>query len=360
MPSPEDRSEERSRECENPFISFRRYVDEQMAAFVAPMLQSFLGIPSVFNTQWPTTNEEAHRRIMESLGILSSPQEESLEKLQTREGLNQGNGNHSACDSQTNSRPSTCPYRPFSVSKTEDSEFYDPFLPRQSWLTNFLKHSTYSPLSLEKDEALRNHNVQWRRAFEDLMDAQSGKPMGSYDRGLNEREWIEASVNRWANIYPLFRAEWGLAERIREKMLQEIHGDADRTICATKAPENDASQETELDMYEQMLRMNDGAVGSRPGGNARPRERSEPQATGVVSTLTTTETVRLPDGSVTTKKVLRKRFADGREESNETVHTTQASQEQRSLQRLSEEEKPSDNDHQRNQGGDKKSGWFWS
>ena len=44
----------------------------------------------------------------------------------------------------------------------------------------------------------------------------------------------------------------------------------------------------------------------------------------VVSTLTTTETRTLPDGSVETRRVLKKRFADGREESNETVETKSA------------------------------------
>lgn len=44
----------------------------------------------------------------------------------------------------------------------------------------------------------------------------------------------------------------------------------------------------------------------------------------IVSTLTTTEIRTLPDGSVETRRVLKKRFADGREESNETVETKKA------------------------------------
>jgi hypothetical protein len=39
----------------------------------------------------------------------------------------------------------------------------------------------------------------------------------------------------------------------------------------------------------------------------------------IVSTMTTTERRTLPDGTVETKRVLKKRFADGREESNESV-----------------------------------------
>ena len=39
----------------------------------------------------------------------------------------------------------------------------------------------------------------------------------------------------------------------------------------------------------------------------------------IVSTMTTTERQTLPDGTVETKRVLKKRFADGREESNESM-----------------------------------------
>ncbi|QIX01773.1 hypothetical protein AMS68_007290 [Peltaster fructicola] len=40
---------------------------------------------------------------------------------------------------------------------------------------------------------------------------------------------------------------------------------------------------------------------------------------GILAALTTTQTTRMPDGSVTTKVVLKKRFADGREEITESV-----------------------------------------
>jgi hypothetical protein len=51
---------------------------------------------------------------------------------------------------------------------------------------------------------------------------------------------------------------------------------------------------------------------------------TDDSADSVVSTLTTTETRTLSDGSVETRRVLKKRFADGREESNETVETKTA------------------------------------
>jgi hypothetical protein len=74
----------------------------------------------------------------------------------------------------------------------------------------------------------------------------------------------------------------------------------------------------------------------------------------VLSQLTTTETTRLPDGTVTTKVVLKQRFADGREEQHESVHTSNEKDgklEQRPTPPKVEpkQDKPS-----------KKGGWFWN
>jgi hypothetical protein len=62
---------------------------------------------------------------------------------------------------------------------------------------------------------------------------------------------------------------------------------------------------------------------------------------GVLSSLTTTETIRQPGGTVTTKIVLKQRFADGREETSERSHTYQEDSEMH-------KEEPN------------KKGWFWA
>jgi hypothetical protein len=88
----------------------------------------------------------------------------------------------------------------------------------------------------------------------------------------------------------------------------------------------------------------------------------------IVSTMTTTERRTLPDGTVETKRVLKKRFADGREESNESVErqtspysnprstvskpleseiTTAARQDKQTQTDVKENPRP------------KRSGWFW-
>ena len=101
--------------------------------------------------------------------------------------------------------------------------------------------------------------------------------------------------------------------------------------------------ETELDAYERML----GRVHG-PDVPAQDNERLQPS---ILSTLSTTERTVGPDGTVTTKVVFKKRFADGTEESSETVHTS----------RLQEDSSTS---HQaairREEERKKTGGWFWS
>jgi hypothetical protein len=91
---------------------------------------------------------------------------------------------------------------------------------------------------------------------------------------------------------------------------------------------------------------------------SQPQTRpSLPSHSSILSTLTTTERQVGPDGTVTTKTVLKKRFADGREESSETVETSPASwATQHKLQTPSHEDQES-KIVKEVKGG---KGWFWS
>ncbi|KAL2863319.1 uncharacterized protein BJX67DRAFT_263034 [Aspergillus lucknowensis] len=68
----------------------------------------------------------------------------------------------------------------------------------------------------------------------------------------------------------------------------------------------------------------------------------------VVSTQISTERVRLPDGSIQTKTMKTKRFADGREETNESTEVVNPPQH--------EQQSPDQQDPSPDQ---KKNGWFW-
>lgn len=74
---------------------------------------------------------------------------------------------------------------------------------------------------------------------------------------------------------------------------------------------------------------------------------AQTESQGVLAALTTRQTTRLPNGTVTTKVVLKKRFADGREESTESVQVEYPEQQRKQL----------DEDET---GKTRKQGWFWS
>jgi hypothetical protein len=107
--------------------------------------------------------------------------------------------------------------------------------------------------------------------------------------------------------------------------------------------------ETELDAYEQLL--DKPKVADTPSNDYKP---------SILSTMTTTERTVAPDGSVTTKVVLKKRFADGREESSETVHTQRG----QGVDEWVERRRNGSGEELRGQEQEKKkegrSGWFWS
>lgn len=123
-----------------------------------------------------------------------------------------------------------------------------------------------------------------------------------------------------------------------------------RELALRESPE---TTETELDAYEQLL--------AKPKGfdYAKATSSSETKPS-ILSTLTTTERTVAPDGSVTTKVVLKKRFADGREESSETVHTQRGQEPEPWATRQTPEVRKHNNIDEV-QGKEKKSsGWFWS
>jgi hypothetical protein len=119
--------------------------------------------------------------------------------------------------------------------------------------------------------------------------------------------------------------------------------------------------QTELDAYEHVFAKPRNSTSAPAPSNPTHVETTTASPPSILSTLTTTERSVAPDGSVTTKVVLKKRFADGREESTETVHT------QRGIEEKSHDPWAGLQNHQapkqRDLGektGEKKRGWFWS
>lgn len=285
------------------------------------------------------------------------------------------------------------------------------------WVVDYLDRSPYSPHHLEAQDFLVQQGTKWRDAFEDLLALQNGLPLPSEDlprRTQCDSHWVQSMLEDGLFGRERFRAvEDDLADTredsensmetlccfIREaaRMMNqealaqteqdededenEDNEDDDNYPCDENDENADDDHEaTELDWYERMLRP-ERVLFPRGLIKALALEafKQEPQQSqtmssataakedgrpGVISTLTTTERTTLPDGSVHIRMVLKKSFADGREESTETTHATHGHREE--IHRpmpASKTEKPravEGGDEKEKLGEKKRSGWFWN
>jgi hypothetical protein len=273
-------------------------------------------------------------------------------------------------------------------------------------LSRFLQNSIYSPINLETDPNLRVYGSHWRQAFSDLINATEGHPMATNDellriRSQSAEEWYRNFLRTWSYKYHekmiqrRFESTWpeslpfplrilhprelDAEFREHEKMLQAARSlnraaiEDEESYKNGSAPKNEY---TELDMYEhwsqdEQEHEHDTSVStnyqSSPNNSTQTSTQTTSPASSIISTMTTTHKVTLPDGSVRTHRVLKKRFADGHEESNETeeiepptgnrpnqgkilgeLHDAQTKQEKTDGPERSKEQER------------KRGGWFWS
>lgn len=227
--------------------------------------------------------------------------------------------------------------------------------------------SPYSPTALEADERTKHMGSLWRNAFVDLMqttqehpllsDAQNSgldqmglSPLKDY---LKEHKQLEESNDRRllearrparivANDEPSY--EYG---HDHEDQHDDPPTPKPQHLASAKSTSGEHSNtETELDAYEQLL---------APQGASSPSDR-ESKST-VLSTLTTTERTTAPDGTVTTKVVLKKRFVDGSEQSSETIQIQRGEDTRYTGDpwKATQGVQP-----QNDRSVQKKGGWFWS
>ncbi|PSN75373.1 hypothetical protein BS50DRAFT_541354 [Corynespora cassiicola Philippines] len=222
----------------------------------------------------------------------------------------------------------------------------------------------YSPRSLEEDRQMGKAGVLWRDAFEDLLRVQQGAdlipedqlghskriPYSEWTRRFWDPSWAASEVNRQRANYPR-RVPWEGEETNEEPNYEYEHDHEDQHDDPPfHRPGQSSSDQpaTELDAYERFL---------------APTESKMPTKPSILSTLTTTERTVAPDGTVTTKVVLKKRFADGREESSETVHTSRGqdddAQPRDPWKAMQDAQFPS-KELTDKKNEDKKKGWFWS
>lgn len=163
-----------------------------------------------------------------------------------------------------------------------------------------------------------------------------------YDRFLDDIEAREREFFRMRES-PLLRLL--LNDRLEDRHRQEAsrkekHGDdADNWLELVSGGQKNSVPDT-VPEKEQTTAKSATAVGNPSAADQQPY---------VISTKTTTERVRLSDGSVQTKIITTKRFADGREENNESVEVVNPPQHNR----------VSSADQEETSSNQNKDGWFW-
>lgn len=83
--------------------------------------------------------------------------------------------------------------------------------------------------------------------------------------------------------------------------------------------------------------------------------RESSKEASIMSTMTTTHSRTLPDGSVETKRVLKRRFADGREEKEESHDVSKPEKLQSTISQLA-----SAGDNNKSIKAKTDQGWFWN
>ncbi|KAJ4373569.1 hypothetical protein N0V86_007711 [Didymella sp. IMI 355093] len=220
-----------------------------------------------------------------------------------------------------------------------------------------ITENPYSPSALEADERTKHMGSLWRNAFDDLMrttqehpllsDAQNSgfDQMGDHAKELeqlkedNRRRLLEVreSVRHATSDEPSYEYAHDHEDQHDDPPTPKPQ----QTSFSGSPSVSHSNTETELDAYERLLTPQAASLSSNPESKS-----------AILSTLTTTERTTAPDGTVTTRIVLKKRFADGSEQSCETVHTHSED-----LWRATQNAQKT---AETTQKSPKKGGWFWS
>ncbi|KAG9828807.1 hypothetical protein KCU68_g13976, partial [Aureobasidium melanogenum] len=274
-----------------------------------------------------------------------------------------------------------------------------------TWLgIDWFRHSPYSPIQLEQHSTAHQHGGKWRAAFEDLLCAHLDKPQVAREAWEAE-DSIAASdpdnqtlYNHWAqpgidwmlglqcrgilppqlpSLYNITPLETKKLDRVFGKIVsgisnfwtpygRTVYEDFTQLARIVASPDvedlvvrSNSQPDTELDMYDRLWMTKEdhgkdeteASKSSATSNNDLPApspKNEEAEKPSVIAVMTTTEKRTMPDGSVYTKRVLKKRFSDGTEENREEESTG-----------------PPDSDDKSGSGDgghelqDKKGGWFW-
>ncbi|MCJ1369851.1 hypothetical protein MMC20_001063 [Loxospora ochrophaea] len=180
---------------------------------------------------------------------------------------------------------------------------------------------------------------------------------------------FQGSFPTESEILDAVRDKLKLHKESKQTATPEIPSDSNLTSPSPKNRNNDADEDslTELDIYEYLDATPPRKVSliSSPLPHSTFASQENSPKPTLISLLTTTHRHTLPDGTVHTKTVLKKRFADGSEESeesNQTTHApdTSATSTKPSLSSLAPRAQEETTDETSKTPQKKKGGWFWS
>jgi hypothetical protein len=214
---------------------------------------------------------------------------------------------------------------------------------------NFLRTSGLAPTSEWfpiLTEALRKSQLPEDDAHRDSAYSQQTKQLEQVDKLSLEEKRQRYDIRR--RIVEL------LSDAVNEDELSHL-----MRASTTDLKEYLERLEQENDNLEAMFAGKTEQAAPRQVPQATEAHDSQPQKPDILSIFTTTQTTRLADGTVTTKVVLKKRFADGSEESSESTHTRNERAEEKAKQQS--ENAAQEETAVSQQDGEKRSqGWFWS
>ncbi|KAI9707717.1 MAG: hypothetical protein M1836_000679 [Candelina mexicana] len=381
-----DGSEDQHRQApraddDNPFIAFRRYADSQFSS----LLQGIIGLPSMLSSptqraKWQDV-EEAKQRAneMRKWGGVGDADDWGQSKASRTEAAAEQGKNGARTSIRCSYRSANEPGKNQDGSGVQEVENCPSIEPLEvGWpalnvaeiLTDpsssldevsYMIFSPYSPLRLANHPSFRGNIDKWMEAYRDLMciESQQGMPSNNDYRRYSSEHLAPCKDS--GSVHVDQSHPWGFCKAISA---------AHPSLRAMVQGKRDA--ETELDLHEgfQEIQSSSNVSDVMESSSSNISEASSYRYTSstsdkstplnIISTLTTTERRTLPDGTVHTKIVLKKRFADGEEERTETVFQSRGNQ----------GDVRQDHSHCNNRADrpkeaaeeskGKKKGWFWS
>ncbi|KAF7596578.1 hypothetical protein BBP40_000978 [Aspergillus hancockii] len=201
------------------------------------------------------------------------------------------------------------------------------------WSTITFDNSKSKEDSYNLPEANPSENGKAEISWNDT-DPESTTELDMYDRFLTDIEAREREFFKEANESSLLRL-----------LLEDRHNVPENKESPSQ--KGNRTQDTNNGL-ELASGENTKTVSEAQSAPVEPTESVAKQQPYVMSTKTTTERIRLSDGSIQTKTIKTKWFADGREESNESVEVANPPQVNRGS-----------NGPEGSASGQSTSGWFW-